>query len=564
MALRLKTKLSIGLGFLFLVILVFGILGIYNINRLSTDADRVIRNNHESLVYCNAMLEALESMPAKEAILKFEDNLSRQEKNITEAGEREVTATLRQRFDELVANPNDPRKFPQIRRAIIEIQDLNQKAILRKNNVAEHTADDAKLWLSIIFTILTLVAFSFIFNLPGIISTPIQSLSEGIREIAKKNYAKRVVLKQDDEFGELAASFNLMAEKLDQYEHSNIAQMQFEKKRIETIINQMRDGIVGLDEKNRVLFLNIVAQQLLGLKESDIIGRYAPDIAVKNDLMRRLLQDDIPKEELKIYADGKESYFKRDVLEVNIGSERIGKVIVLANITLFHELNEAKTNFIATVSHELKTPISSIRMSAQLLKDERVGKANAEQQTLVKSIEDDVDRLLKITGELLNLSQVETGNMQLKIQIANSNDLLDTAINAVEFQATQKRIKLSKSPETMPALVQADPEKTSWVLINFLTNAIRYTPDGSTIQLAVGKEGRNVLFSVTDNGKGIDEKYLSRIFERYFKVPGDFARSGTGLGLAISKEFIEAQGGKIWAESTVGEGSRFSFSLPAA
>ena len=116
----------------------------------------------------------------------------------------------------------------------------------------------------------------------------------------------------------------------------------------------------------------------------------------------------------------------------------------------------------------------------------------------------------------------------------------------------------------MPALVQADPEKTSWVLINFLTNAIRYTPEGSIIQLAAGKEGRSVLFSVTDKGKGIDEKYLSRIFERYFKVPGDFERSGTGLGLAISKEFIEAQGGKIWAESTVGEGSRFSFSLPSA
>ena len=564
MALRLKTKLSIGLGFLFLVILVFGILGIYNINRLSRDADQVIRNNHESLVYCNAMLDALETMPAKDAILKFEDNLSRQEKNITEIGEREATATLRKRFGELVANPDDQSKYPAIRHSIILIQDVNQKAILRKNAVAEQTADDAKLWLSIIFTILTLVAFSFIFNLPGIISTPIQSLSEGIREIANKNYSKRVVLKQDDEFGELASSFNQMAEKLDQYEHSNLAQMQFEKKRIETIINQMRDGIVGLDERNRVLFLNIVAQQLLGLKEADILSKYAPDIALKNDLMRTLLQDEIPREELKIYADGKESYFKRDVLEVKSGSDRIGKVIVLTNITPFHELNEAKTNFIATVSHELKTPISSIKMSAQLLKDERIGSANDEQQTLVKSIEDDADRLLKITGELLNLSQVETGNMQLKIQISKSNDLVDTAMSAVEFQAAQKKIKLVRSVDTSPSMVRADPEKTSWVLINFLTNAIRYTPEGSNIEIAIKRNGRDILFSVQDRGKGIDEKYLSKIFDRYFKVPGDFERSGTGLGLAISKEFIEAQGGKIWAESTVGEGSRFSFSLPAA
>jgi len=564
MAMRLKTKLSLGLGFLFLVILLFGILGIYNINRLSRDADSVIRNNHESLVYCNAMLEALELMPAKEAILKFEDNLSRQEKNITEVGEKGETAILRQRFDELVMNPADQSRIPAIRHSLIRIQDLNQRAILRKNNVAEQTADDAKLWLSIIFTILTLVAFSFIFNLPGIISTPIQSLSEGIREIANKNYSKRVVLKQDDEFGELAASFNLMAEKLDQYEHSNLAQMQFEKKRIETIINQMRDGIVGLDEKGRVLFLNIVAQQLLGLKESDILSKYAPDIALKNDLMRTLLRDDIPKEELKIYADGKESYFRRDVLEVKSGLERIGKVIVLTNITLFHELNVAKTNFIATVSHELKTPISSIKMSAQLLRDERIGAANDEQQTLVKSIEDDADRLLKITGELLNLSQVETGNMQLKIQVSNSSDLINTAIQAVEFQASQKKINLIKSLQESPPMVQADAEKTSWVLINFLTNAIRYTPEGRSIQVAVDKQGHDVLFSVADQGKGIDEKYLSKIFDRYFKVPGDFEKSGTGLGLAISKEFIEAQGGKIWVDSRLGEGSRFGFSLPAA
>jgi signal transduction histidine kinase len=137
-------------------------------------------------------------------------------------------------------------------------------------------------------------------------------------------------------------------------------------------------------------------------------------------------------------------------------------------------------------------------------------------------------------------------------------------MSAVEFQAAQKKIKLVRSVDTSPSMVRADPEKTSWVLINFLTNAIRYTPEGSNIEIAIKRNGRDILFSVQDRGKGIDEKYLSKIFDRYFKVPGDFERSGTGLGLAISKEFIEAQGGKIWAESTVGEGSRFSFSLPAA
>jgi signal transduction histidine kinase len=241
-----------------------------------------------------------------------------------------------------------------------------------------------------------------------------------------------------------------------------------------------------------------------------------------------------------------------------------GKVIVLRNITLFHELNEAKTNFIATVSHELKTPLSSIKMSAQLLTDNRVGQLNTEQQELTKSISEDADRLLNITSELLNMSQVETGNIQLKLQPARPAAIIEQAVQAVQFQAQQKNITLRTSvPDNLPA-VQADTEKTSWVIINFLTNAIRYSSDTSFIDIAAYHKDNKVFFTVTDYGRGIDEKYLPRIFDRYFKVPGTHERNGTGLGLAISKEFIEAQGGAIWVKSRIGEGSLFGFHLSQA
>ena len=297
-----------------------------------------------------------------------------------------------------------------------------------------------------------------------------------------------------------------------------------------------------------------------GLKEAEIIGKYAADIALKNDLMRNLMQGE-DKKELKIFADDKESYFNKDVLNVTDNDTIIGKVIVLRNITPFHELNEAKTNFIATVSHELKTPISSIKMSAKLLRDSRVGDLNSEQQDLIKSITDDSDRLLKITGELLNMSQVETGNLQLKLQQTNPGDIVEQAIQAVLFQAQQKNISIRKTiNENLPSVV-ADTEKTSWVLINFLTNAIKYSGESMVIEVAVYAKDHAVVFSVTDKGKGIDEKYLPKIFDRYFKVPGTQERSGTGLGLSISKEFIEAQNGHIWAASTIGQGSCFSFEL---
>ena len=546
------------------MIVLFGVLGLYYINRLSNDGRLVLQNNHESLVYCNRMLQSLEDLQTdKNAMATFQENLKKQQANITEEGEKDATDDLTRNFNELLTDPSDSSNYSDIRRSIFKIQDLNEMATVRKNTAALQTADNAKDVLTVLFTILTLVAFTFIFNLPGIISGPIRSLSEGILAVAGKDYKKRIYLRQGDEFGDLANAFNTMAEKLDEYESSNLAKIKFEKSRIETIINQMRDGIIGLDEKRNVLFLNAVAEKLLGLKEAAIAGVYAPDIAVTNDLMRRLLQDNPEKKDLKIYADNKESYFSKDVLEVSNNETIIGQVIVLRNITPFHELNEAKTNFIATVSHELKTPLSSIKMSARLLTDLRVGALNGEQQELIRSITDDADRLLKITGELLNMSQVETGNIQLKLQPASPVTIVDHAVQAVLFQAQQKHVQIkTKIADNLPS-IQADLEKTSWVLINFLTNAIKYSPEDADIEVTACLQRNKVEFIVKDQGRGIDEKYLPRIFDRYFKVPGSHDRNGTGLGLSISKEFIEAQGGKIWVTSQLGEGSSFGFAFNA-
>jgi signal transduction histidine kinase len=180
---------------------------------------------------------------------------------------------------------------------------------------------------------------------------------------------------------------------------------------------------------------------------------------------------------------------------------------------------------------------------------------------LIRSITDDADRLLKITGELLNMSQVETGNIQLKLQPADPAAIVQQAILAVTFMAQQRQIRVHTELAPNLPYIQADVEKTSWVLINLLTNAIKYSPEGSAIEVAAFRNQDKVEFRVKDHGRGIDEKYLPRIFERYFKVPGSHDRNGTGLGLSISKEFIEAQGGRIWVDSRLGEGSSFGFTF---
>ncbi len=565
MPIKLKTKLSLGMSFLFIVILVFGIFGIFYITKLKDDATKIIQNNHESLVYANHMLQALNQISTDSiALSTFEKNLKLQESNITEPGEREATESLRNYYEQFKKSRYNTEIRSRLSNSILLVSEINQHAILRKNEIAQNTAENAIVVLTILFTLLTLVTFTFVINFPDVISKPIRALSEGISAIADKQYDKRIHLEQKDEFGDLANAFNTMAEKLDAYEHSNIAKITFEKSRIETIINQMKDGIIGLDEKRNILFFNIVAENLLGLNEKEIIGYYAPDIALKNDLMRILLVTDNEQKELKIYADNKESYFNKDVFSVTNGEKMIGQVIVLRNITPFHELNEAKTNFIATVSHELKTPLASIKMSASLLTNEKVGQFNEDQKELIHSIVDDADRLLKITGELLNMSQVETGNIQLKLQPVIPQQFIENALSTIQFQAQQKRIKLQIDEYQNLPKVMADQEKTSWVLINLLTNAIKYSAENGQIHLGYSINDTSLEIFVQDYGRGIEEKYLPKIFDRYFKVPGTHERTGTGLGLAISKEFIEAQKGLLKVTSSIGEGSYFSFSLPLA
>jgi signal transduction histidine kinase len=227
--------------------------------------------------------------------------------------------------------------------------------------------------------------------------------------------------------------------------------------------------------------------------------------------------------------------------------------------------NEAKTNFIATISHELKTPISSIKMSLKLLEDERMGQVNPEQKQLLENIEDDTRRLLQITGELLDMAQIETGNIKLNFGSTHPQNIVDYAVKAIKFIADQRHILINIHCDANLPNVRADLDKTTWVLINLLSNAVKYSDHGSSVELTVRRNRDTIEFAVQDHGRGISHQYLAHIFDRYFKVP-DVAnqQQGTGLGLAIAKDFIEAQSGKISVESEIGQGSTFSFLLPVS
>ncbi|HVD97212.1 MAG TPA: ATP-binding protein [Cytophagaceae bacterium] len=558
---KIKTKLSLGLIFLFAAVVLLCSLGTYYIHKLSNEARRITKDNYESLVYTKNMMRALDEMEAdqKSSVLLFEKNLQAQEKNITEREEKELTAELRSEFQNLKTDTVTEAKKNLIRQKLYRITEVNLQAILRKNVEAGAAADEAILYMGLIGVFTILITFSFIVNFPGYIANPIHELTESIKEISKKNYSQRVHFKSNDEFGELALAFNKMAKELDDYENSNLAQIIFQKKRIETIINTMHDPIIGLDEANNILFVNGEAIGILGVKEEDVLGKYAPDIALKNDLLRVLLHESDASKPLKIFAENKESYFLKETLQIFAEDKLIGNVIVLKNVTQFKELDVAKTNFIATISHELKTPIASIKMGLKLLEDERIGSLNEEQRKLIVNIKDDSHRLLKITGELLDLTQVETGNIQLHYNPTAPEEVVDYALQVMKFQAQQKGIVLHTEIEKELPKLFIDLEKTAWVMVNLVSNAVRYSPPGSTVSIEVARRDNKVIFSVSDQGKGFDPKYKDKIFDKFFKIPNGDSVSGTGLGLAISRDFILAQQGSIYAETEPGKGSRFVF-----
>ncbi|MBN8858686.1 MAG: HAMP domain-containing protein [Sphingobacteriales bacterium] len=559
MAGSVKQKIRLGSIFLFILLLLLSSVSIFHIVRLKNDSQRILKNNYESLDYAHAMLRYVDSASVDPAFsARFDNMLTLQEKNLTEPGEREATAVIRKYFEDFRAGNRSPEVIARVEAALQNVLSLNMRAIENKNDRAAKTANKALTYLSLIATIIFIIGVTFTFNFPSIITDPINAISEGIKQVTARNYHHRIHLDRKDEFGEMASAFNQMTERLEYFENSNLNKIIFEKTRAEAVINRLKDASIGFDKNGRILFANDQALQLLGLQSADIVGKPISEIAAKNDLFRFLLEEKntVP---FKVVLDNHENYFTKEISDISEDGSS-GKVIVLKNITSFKELDVAKTNFIATISHELKTPLASSDFSIKLLEDERTGKLTEEQKEYVHNLKLDNQRMLRILSELLNMSQVEAGKIQLDLQPVAPIQIADDAISTVLNAAKEKNIRIVTEYEPGLPAVKADPEKTAWVLNNFLTNAIRYAGADSTISVRITRNEKTIRFSVADQGPGIPSEYLDKIFDRFFKVPGTPAQ-GTGLGLSISKEFIEAQQGKIWVKSEIGSGSTFGFDL---
>lgn len=527
----IRQRLTLGTLFLFALLLLSAGLGIVQLGRLSRDAQAILKDNYETARYVQAMQDALlaNDRPA------FEAALQEQEANITEPGEAELTARLRNDF---AAWRGDSSATPRIMQGLQSILDLNLDAMERKNAAALGTAQRSRTWLWGIAALVLAVGLAFSLGFPKLITQPIQRLRHAVEEVSEGNYRHRVPAFRSDELGALSEAFNDMAAKLEQWESSNLARVMTEKTRAEAVLNSLEDAGIGVDPQGTILFVNRKATELLGLPEGELTGRKAEEVARRNDLLRHILgmRGGAP---FKAVVDGREQFFAGARFPIQGPSGSLGTVHLLRNITPFQERDEAKTRFLATITHELKTPLASSDLGLSLL--ERGAALTDEHRAILADLRKDHQRLVRIVSELLDMAQVESGKIRVTLSDQLLAGIVRGAADALHTNAAAKAIRIQTHIEPEELRVLADGDKSTWVLINLLSNALRYAPERSTIALAAARQGGEVLLTITDHGPGLSDELRAHLFERF----GPHEGAGTGLGLSIARELMRAMGGEI-------------------
>jgi len=581
---------------------------VFYLTKLARESDKLLEENYSSILYMRKVTDSYQELPAiqikylsglgidkeryrviKRDVIHYIDSLKR---NSDYEKEKEYIDSLNinfikfvNRFDTILEDtsvviPNMSIYFNTLRYYYVPVRDnidqirrINQNEIFARNEMIQQNTEDALLYMAIIGGVCVLITIGFIFYFPVYLTKPLHELYLALEEMSNKNYTKRLHVGSTDEFARLATSFNKMSKKIAEFESVNLEKILIEKRRTETIIEHLQDGIIGVSAQNKILFINQVAEILLDMSSEEAVGVYIPDLLVNNDVLYHVMVDvmDIEQGQLvaektiKIPSADRDLFFSRQVMSLPETEELSGLIVLLKNVTKFTEMDAAKTHFIATISHELKTPLAATRLSLGLLKDKRIGQLNEDQADLIGDIEQATERLFTLTGEILQLSQIESGKIKINLKPVEIDDLINYSFQAVKVSAEQKFLTVEAYIAPNLPVFFADTDKIKWVIINFLTNAIRYAPQKSEVKLSIYVEKNRVVFSVSDKGKGISEMYHLKIFEKYFQVPdsnGEVNKKGSGLGLAICREFIEAHKGDIWVESKVDKGSTFFFSLP--
>jgi NtrC-family two-component system sensor histidine kinase KinB len=459
--------------------------------------------------------------------------------------------------------------FQEIKTTASQILDMNQQNMSEANDQARSRAASSRRYMYILLLAGCAVAAGFVVFTEKWILRPIHRLIRSAEEIKSGNLDLVVPVESKDEVGRLSESFNAMAEGLRAIRRSDQARLVRIQDSTQHTFNSLPDAVAVLDLQGRVEVATESAKTVFGLKPGIQVQslplKWLADLYANVLRHARPLGPEHDGTAIQHFDRGQERFFRPMVVPI-LDAERqpTGVVMTLKDVTEQRHQDDLKRGVISTVSHQLKTPLTSMRMAIHLLLEEKVGPLTEKQAELLVAAREDSDRLHDILNNLLDISRIESGRVQMEFHAISPQEMLLEATEPLRIAAKDQGVSLEvELPEDLPQVL-ADKTRISHVFGNLLSNSLKHTPAGGKITISARAEENGVRFSVADTGRGIPSQYLPRIFEQFFRVPGQGPQAGAGLGLAIVKEIVEAHGGTVSVDSVEGKGSTFSFTLAFA
>jgi two-component system, NtrC family, sensor histidine kinase KinB len=565
--------------------------------------DRILEANFRSVLAAGQMRDALgssqaavgrrlagqvDSFPSRTAAVRqvFEDGLEGATEAVNEPGEKEIVGRIgadwgvyQQAYAQFAAAPPgregaifaaaiDPT-LSRLKYHISELEAMNRAAILRERDRAKELVQAAAT-RSVLATITALVlAIVLTVVVSRSLLRPLGTLAAKAQSIGAGNLEERINLPRKDEIGALATSFNTMAENLSQARHHEARRLQRAERMSDAALESLYDPVVVTDARGRIVHLNRAAEGLFGPAPAtprapiiEHVGDRRIVRAIQNAVREERVsdsEDDTTLIPLKV-GGMERTYRLRATPMKGVDGSMLGSVAVLEDITHLKELDRLKTEFISVASHELRTPVTSLLLSVQLLEEGAAGDLNDKQREIVAAQRVDLERLEKLMRELLDITRLEAGTSPPRLEVVPPHELMKAAYDSTRSQAEKKGVELTlaEDPDLQP--VRADRSQIGRVLVNLISNGIRHTAPGGSLTVRASSAENGVTFRVEDTGEGIPKEYLDKIFDRFVQVPGA-TQGGAGLGLSIVQTIVQAHGGDMSVESELGKGSAFSFTL---
>ena len=611
MRLTLRTRIILTLVPLLALLAVLGGAGYVLLSHLAGRIDVILRENYDSVRYMERLGEALEridssftfELAGKEdwahtqyqvSWERYRVQLGKEQNNITLPGERELVEKLTAlteayrragdaffRLDSARARsrayfgadgkPGLHARFTAIKAVTQQILRINQENMEQASREAKQTATASLIWFGAGLAVAAALAVVLARNTVGAILRPLRAVTESARAIGAGNLDQVVPVVTADELGQLAEGFNVMARQLRDYRRSHQARMLRLQQTNQATIDAFPHPVLVVDGAGRVGMANPAARRLLGVAADaeHVPLPWSPPEPLRGPLADALAgrQDYLPEgfdKTVALRVGEAECSFLPRVLTIRDPQMAVlGAAVLLEDVTRFRLLDQVKSNLVATVSHELKTPLTGIRLAVHLLLEEGVGPLAPKQLELLLDARENTERLLAMIENLLDLARLEGEKRRLDLRPEQPEDLLRRAADAFRPRADDRGVQLTvEAPPDLPP-VAADAGQVGRALDNLLDNALRYTNRGGRVTLSAAAEDGQVMLTVSDTGPGIAAEYLPHVFERFFRVPGQEPVGSTGLGLAIVREVATVHGVSASCESRPGAGATFRLTLPS-